>query len=562
MKIQLSLYHRENWTSYKSTHVRGHAYNDGSLLSSTELAKDINSLKYLDDIQKYLEQLNGFYAVVKKENERIVAAVDHIGSKPLYYHCNQNKVHVSDNPVQIEKECEDNRYDRLAATEYLLSGYVSGRDTLNNNINQLQSGEILSIKTHSSRPKIDAANHYSFSIGHGTKDRPRNLLAITENSIQRLIDYADGRPILLGLSQGYDSRLIALMLYERGYENVITYTHDRRSNYDVDEISAAKSIARDLDFEHLSVNLTHQDFQNFYQSDSFKKFIESVGYVGSLPNIGAGVTLKKLKEEHQVPKNSVNVNGNIPVGVGSLLPQSWSNRDIIKKHEYVDEVYNSNYYRWKFPEIFKTNEMEAYVRNQILKKSSSEAFHKGKLESVTDAVHGMGSWYWQERSSKFLILNYENDYFGFDSWYPLWDRQYADFWETVDFRSIIGKEMHKNTVIKLDKKVRGRKISSKTRLAAQNGSKSFLNSVHDTLPDLIKPVVKDLYYNYYRQKYPDQYIDDPRYGLLSKKQFQKFNLRRSNPKRSNWVAFHIAVLYSDGFISLDSHPLLDQAVPK
>ena len=69
---------------------------------------------------------------------------------------------------------------------------------------------------------------------------------IYEDTFSRLISWLDGRQAVIPLSGGYDSRLIALMLKELGYNNVLCFTYNTGgAKWEVD---ISRRVAKNLGF--------------------------------------------------------------------------------------------------------------------------------------------------------------------------------------------------------------------------------------------------------------------------------------------------------------------------
>jgi len=127
----------------------------------------------------------------------------------------------------MNENLPDNSCDQDAATEFLLAGCVTGNDTLYPRIKRLQPGQMLSIdRAASGEPSV--RQYYALTRQEIVSESKQTLLdrfdAILENAFERLVERADGDPIIVGLSGGYDSRLIALMLDRVGYEKVYAFT--------------------------------------------------------------------------------------------------------------------------------------------------------------------------------------------------------------------------------------------------------------------------------------------------------------------------------------------------
>ncbi len=62
---------------------------------------------------------------------------------PLFYSHNNNKIIISDDAETIKNEYCLNEINHSSVSEFLATGYVTGKNTLINNIYQVQAGEII-----------------------------------------------------------------------------------------------------------------------------------------------------------------------------------------------------------------------------------------------------------------------------------------------------------------------------------------------------------------------------------------------------------------------------------
>ena len=71
------------------------------------------------------------------------------------------------------------------------------------------------------------------------------FLNILRDTIQRLIKFANGRQIIVPLSGGYDSRLVASLLKQANYQNILCFTYGKKSS---PEVIISKKVANKIFF--------------------------------------------------------------------------------------------------------------------------------------------------------------------------------------------------------------------------------------------------------------------------------------------------------------------------
>ena len=208
--------------------VKGPVYWDDAPCTNENLNHRLSQAQTTNDLTRSLNRLNGFYAWVEETPGRIRAAVDHIRSRPLFYANYDGRFFLSDDAEWVRQQVGDRAMDPVAREEFQLAGYVTGAETLFPNVKQLQAGEFLVATKLDDGVTVETHRYYRFlhtepEQVHEPELRGR-LDEVAMASIQRLIDYANGRQIVVPLSGGYDSRLIVTLLKRLGYDNILTFT--------------------------------------------------------------------------------------------------------------------------------------------------------------------------------------------------------------------------------------------------------------------------------------------------------------------------------------------------
>ena len=85
------------------------------------------------------------------------------------------------------------------------------------------------------------------------KSTKKTLENVTLNILQKIIDSADGRVIVVPLSGGYDSRLVASGFAYLGYKNVKCFSYGQKNNF---ESLISKKVAKKLGYDWKFIKLT------------------------------------------------------------------------------------------------------------------------------------------------------------------------------------------------------------------------------------------------------------------------------------------------------------------
>lgn len=407
---------------------KGNAYLGSQLVSLPSLAAQIASLKNVDSLTDFLNQLNGFFSWVERSPEGIRASVDHVRSMPLFYASSQQKLIISDSADWIRDQVGEHVMDPVAYEEFLLAGYVTGSDTLFPNVKQLQAGEYLAAKIGGGH-KIELTSYRYYRFFHNEPEQfeeaslRKELNDVAEKSIKRLIKYADGRPIVVPLSGGYDSRLIVTLLKKFDYKNVLTFTYgipgNREANYSQ---KTARSLGFKWVFEKYDANLWRRAWRT-NEAETYRKIASNHT---SLPHIQDWLAIKQLVHRKEIKSDSIIVPGHSGDFVaGSHIPPSAFTKKTFQEIELVQALVNKHLRNTPQSEI-------KFLKADLLRGRIMERIGAGFDGSSVQFANLFEMWDWQERQSKYIVNSCRvYDQFGLAWWLPLWDLEFIKFWERV-----------------------------------------------------------------------------------------------------------------------------------
>lgn len=118
---------------------------------------------------------------------------------PLFYGFNDNIVYVSDDAYWVKDKVPWDGFDETSRNEFLLAGYVTGRDTLYKNVSQIQAGEIIYIDyDNENKIRVNSSKYYNFIHENYFENLSwEELLQKHELSLNKavnnLIQYASGK---------------------------------------------------------------------------------------------------------------------------------------------------------------------------------------------------------------------------------------------------------------------------------------------------------------------------------------------------------------------------------
>jgi len=210
-----------------------------------------------------ISMLNGMFSFLlfDRKNNKVIAARDPMGIKPLYYFKNEEMIICASEIKAILQHPNIKAEPSLESIEeYLTFQYVLGKETLFKGIKKLLPGhyqiidmQSMQIQTHKYwEPcfKIDTHHTEEYFIFH-----LRNLL---ENTIE--IQLRSDVPLGSYLSGGMDSSLVALLAASKYNGKFQTFTGAFRNGPHFNEVRYAKEVAKQCNAEMFVIYPTEYDF--------------------------------------------------------------------------------------------------------------------------------------------------------------------------------------------------------------------------------------------------------------------------------------------------------------
>ncbi|MDE5639062.1 MAG: hypothetical protein K2I47_04615, partial [Odoribacter sp.] len=284
--------------------------------------------------------MNGNFALIIKTNLIVTIVADKISSFPLFYTSNENKITITDNLSLISKE----KSTDVNREEFLSSGFCCYRNTIYRDVFRVQAGEIVRISNEFNVSSSDYYLHKRNSLFSNASSEMllKTFDDVVSNTFKRLIEYANGRTIVLLLSGGYDSRLIATNLRKYAYENVICTSFGTSKEKD---FTVAKQIASSLGYRFLPVKVNKSYWKELKKSGEINRILESSSAMGSLSHFHLGSIVRKLMDTNQVPDDSVFVTGQSGDAIeGNDVTGLFSHRIDVGLSEISSAIINRHYY--------------------------------------------------------------------------------------------------------------------------------------------------------------------------------------------------------------------------
>jgi len=514
-RLDVHIHLSGTWVHVGNVSVRGSAFYAGELLNSKRLAQVFAGLNSPAEMTGRLQDLNGFFSVVIQMPTSVVFAVDRVRSIPIFYAICGDQFYLSDNPRWILEEAKLWGWDRCSQVEFLLTGYVTGPHTLQNEIRQVQAGELIWVDLRTGTVHSERWYRYlPISKEDGDMDvLLERLDTVARKAISRLIAFAAGRPIVIPLSGGLDSRLIAMHLKLANYQPVYAFSYGRPGNA---EAEISRKVAQQLGIEWKFVPYSLQRWNAWYRSSEWQAYVRAADGLASLPHLQDWPAVWELLSRGDVPEHAVFVPGHSAGFVaGSHIPVELLQPNCAYVEGVIEAVRKHHYCLWPIEKATERTGVPISIADDCIKKRIQTVIGDVEISSVEDAVGAYECWDWQERQAKFIVNSVRVYEFWQQTWWlPWWDAEFMDFWQRVPLQYRVRKQLWVRYVEQIQREVN---VSAPIPIPIPKRESRFKCFVRSL------PYADRLLWIRRRRKLFQQYYHHPLawYGIIEPKRFIK-----------------------------------------
>ncbi len=420
MAVHLSDNSEFKWQQDNHVYCCGYAFDDSGLLNASQLAKKFSKLDKADDWISHLDQLSGVFAIISETGGSIKAAVDSVRSIPLFFTRQKGEWHISNSAITLQEKFSFADINYHSAAEYLLTGYVTGPNTLFPDIKQVQAGEFIELSDDSFRHRyFEFVQKKDFECSYD--DLIDKLHETHLRIFRQLIKSLDGRTAVIPISGGFDSRLIAYMLETLEYEPIQYFTYGDPGNW---ESKIAEEVTDLFDRELIYIPYSDKSEYESFKSDERKEYSITGGNLSSHSIIQDFHATGKLRKNDLIPQNSILIPGHSGgLLAGMHTPRQFIAQSSVSRNELVSHIFNVNFTRFKW----QSTDLHHYFTDKIVNLLNLPE----KLTSK-EAISNYEKWIWQERQGKYIVNSLRTyDYWGYEWRIPLLDKQLMEFWLKV-----------------------------------------------------------------------------------------------------------------------------------
>lgn len=428
------------WRSGKNTcevwirglfRYRGVYYEDG-------IPDELLKISSVEDFKAARSHLSGNYALICRVGELTFAAVDRIAVYPLFYASSAQGPLISDSFSIMESHQEQPYGDEESQMEFLATQMVIGNRTMIKNVYTVEAGQYLVID------ETGRAALHDYDTHSHTESYPNDVAWLTKKHnevvndvFERMISTLHGRKVILFLSGGYDSRLVAVQLHKHNYTNVLCVSFGKESDR---EASVAHKVADALGFEWILLDTDPHYVRTLVQKDTEMQAYQVHASNGLRVPYLEAVLLRPYFESGKIPMDCVIVNGNSGDFIeGDQFCSQFVPGEEYSSNQLIDTILDKHF-TLSGKVVSKYPPFRHVIYNLL-------HLSKDKMYSYDECQELLEQFNWRERQCKYVITSmYECEDLHHVDWrLPLWDDALVDFWLNVP----IEQRAHRNLYYKI-----------------------------------------------------------------------------------------------------------------
>jgi asparagine synthase (glutamine-hydrolysing) len=271
------------------------------------------------------------------------------------------------------------------------------------------------------------------------------LAQTTERIFEKLVDSLAGRPVMLPLSAGLDSRLVVSGLHRLGYRDVHVYSYGQAGNH---EAAVARAVADRLGYRWTFIPFTQASVRACEASADWRRYVELADSCASVPFKQDFQAIQVLRQQGAVPSDAVFINGNsgdfisgnhVPAALHAPEGETPSET---RKKRILDALLAKHFSLWR---DLRTPANDERIRQKIRAAWARD----GVPDTPASGDYGIYEHTeFQERQAKFVISGQRvYEFFGHGWRLPLWDNDYLDLWEQVPLELKIRQNLYKRFLL-------------------------------------------------------------------------------------------------------------------
>ena len=400
----------------------------------------------LDAAADVVASADGHFAFVYIGTDWCLAATDRIGSIPISFAAVQGGWVVGSEARRVATAAGCDNINEDAVMALAMAGYTIGAATYYKELSALDPGEWVAFLRNAPPQR---QRYYVYAPQpEATGDASTLLTKVLAGVFEKTVASLDGRTVMIPLSAGLDSRLVASGLREMGYAHVRCFSYGQPGNH---EAVAARRISEKLDYPWTFLPYTPRQQASTFRSDECNAFVAFADTLQAIPFQQDFYAVGELKRSGFAPPDAVFINGqsgdfitgnHIPKALGKLHKDEDQE---VQWRRFLEVVIEKHFDLWS---VLKTP--DRITRIGALLRQDLIASGVGP-DSTLPAFSAFEAIEYKNRQSKYVVAGQRAyEWYGFDWRLPLWDSTFVDFWSRASLSDKVGQRLFSETLRRLD----------------------------------------------------------------------------------------------------------------
>ncbi len=431
------------WINNNGIHFKGFFCNQyGKYYEGSHAIQQIQAVENTNELVGMLQNVHGSFTIIINTSEQTIIAIDQMSQFPVFYTHTDNRWLISDSVSELLKHKANWHINREAIPEFLSAGFVMGNETLIEDIYRVKPGAIICLSNAShdeNKSHIHATEWHNFlpqaySLSN-TSTPEEDFLSILDRITAKLLNSLHGRTLVLPLSGGYDSRLIACMLRKAGVKDVICFSYGRPNP----ESALSEEVAKRLGYKWLFTDYSLMDTSGYIDDPLFHDYCQYAGNHTSMPYLQEYFAVKYMKDKQLIPDNSTFLPGHS----GDFLGGSYV--DIAARYSGKEQNLPSHIASIYFPFLPLTRSERNIIEARLKKWLEAHPTPASQVEEGYAPI--VEDWDVKEKLAKFIFNSSSVfPYFGYELRFPLWDAEMQTFFRKLPYKLRSNKFLYDKTL--------------------------------------------------------------------------------------------------------------------
>lgn len=258
-------------------------------------------------------EIDGDWSAILIEDDSLVLLSDLVRSHALFYARVGSKWVVTDSVQKMRSHATDWSLDVEAAEVFEKTGFTVNERTLIHGVSLVEAASEVRLPLGGDEAEVSfwCLPLYEEPGVDDPQEFSARYSAALDEAFGALLERAGDRQLVIPLSGGLDSRLVAAWLKKLGAPNVVAFTYGAEGSA---EATIAQTVAQKLGMELIFVPMNVKTVRSLWFSEAADAFREATWNASALPHVQDWYALVWLKEAGLVEGDAIFLPGHTPVG--------------------------------------------------------------------------------------------------------------------------------------------------------------------------------------------------------------------------------------------------------